>query len=274
MGRQADVARLAWTPIVERAAQIVDSYEVGVTLRQLFYRLVSEETLPNTLGAYKALSRETAKARRDGWFPALVDGTRSIERDMSFASPAEARRWLRDVYRRDRTEGQAFAIYAGIEKHALAGLLRSWFRSLGVPVVAFGGYPSQTLADGVARAALVDGRPAVLLYASDFDPSGEDIGRDFIARVGCFRQTVRVALTAEQVDHYGLPQLPGKALDSRAAAFVAEHGRLVQVELDALPPDELERLYKSALDRLWDMSIYRGVLDREADEKARLEDNP
>jgi hypothetical protein len=36
------MSRKSWPPIVERAAQVVDEYETPVTLRQLFYRLVSE----------------------------------------------------------------------------------------------------------------------------------------------------------------------------------------------------------------------------------------
>src|SRR5207249_5207910 len=43
-------------------------------------------------------------------------------------------------------------------------------------------------------------RPAVLLYAGDFDSSGEDIFRDFVARTDCWTHTRRIALTAEQVE--------------------------------------------------------------------------
>ncbi len=45
-------ARLCWVTILVRAAEIVRSYSVGVTLRQLFYRLVSELLIPNTRSAY------------------------------------------------------------------------------------------------------------------------------------------------------------------------------------------------------------------------------
>jgi hypothetical protein len=45
-------------------------------LRQLCYRLVADETLPNSHYAYKQLSAVTAEARRRGEFPALFDGTR------------------------------------------------------------------------------------------------------------------------------------------------------------------------------------------------------
>jgi hypothetical protein len=77
---------LDWDYIVQHAAQIVRSYDTGVTLRQLFYRLVSDETIPNNQNAYKGLSRYTARARREGWFPDLVDRNRSIEEPLTFTS--------------------------------------------------------------------------------------------------------------------------------------------------------------------------------------------
>ena len=71
---------LNWTPILETAAEIVRQYETLVTLRQLFYRLVVLELIRNTRSHYKGLSARTATARREGWFPALEDHTRSIHR--------------------------------------------------------------------------------------------------------------------------------------------------------------------------------------------------
>jgi hypothetical protein len=53
----------------------------------------------------------------------------------------------------------------------------------------------------------------VLIYAGDFDPSGEDIDRDFIQRTACFDEVVRVALSLEQVERYDQPPQLGKATD-------------------------------------------------------------
>jgi hypothetical protein len=39
----------------------------------------------------------------------------------------------------------------------------------------------------------------------------------------------------------GLPVAPGKDTDSRAAAFIAQHGRSVQVEVEALPARTVAR---------------------------------
>jgi hypothetical protein len=161
-----------------------------------------------------------------------------------------------------------------------------------LPILALGGYSSQSYVDTVVAdvtsrpvtpdprpiAERPDGwwldapthRPAVLLYAGDFDPSGEDIDRDFVARTGCWSKVVRVALSAEQVTAYGLPPNPGKESDSRADAFVARHGELVQVELDALPPETLRALFAAAIAEFWDESRYLEVRRREESDVSEL----
>jgi hypothetical protein len=78
---------------------------------------------------------------------------------------------------------------------------------------------------------------------------------------------VRVALDAEQVERLDLPPQPGKAGSPRAAGFVAEHGELVQVELDALPPETLEVLYQDAIDEWLDEHALAAVIDREDDDR-------
>ncbi len=263
--------RRDWPEILAHAAAIVGAYDTGVTLRQLFYRLVSDGTLRNTQADYGQLSKRTAGARRAGRFPALVDRTREIHRSTTFDGPGDALAVLARAYRRDRTEGQPFNVILGIEKDGLTTLLQTWFGAYGVPIVVPRGYSSQTYVDDVAELINADGRPAVLLYGGDFDPSGEDIQRDFVGRVGVFSEVLRVALSPDQVEQYRLPPALGKATDSRAAAFTARHGRLVQVEIDALPPDVLRDLYAAGLAPLFDTSTWRAVVDREASERAALE---
>ncbi len=128
-----------------------------------------------------------------------------------------------------------------------------------------------TYVDEVAADVRRQGRPAVLLYAGDHDPSGEDIDRDFEKRSACWDKVVRVALTASQVEAYHLPPNPGKATDSRAAGFIARHGALVQVELDALDPDDLRGLFTQAIEPFWDTSRYDVALARETGDIEALE---
>lgn len=257
--------------ILAEAARIVTSYDTGVTLRQVFYRLVAALLLPNAVPAYKWLSRWSAQLRRDEDFPDLEDRTRRIHAYASWSSPRAALREAADTYRRDRTEGQRWAVFIGVEKATMVNQLMAWFTDpYGIPVLALGGYSSQTYCDQVARRVARDGRTAVLLYAGDFDPSGEDIDRDFIDRTGCFDDVVRVALLPEHQATYDLPEAMGKDRDSRSASFIARNGRLVQIELEALDPNDLRDLYTDALDGYWDTSTHEAALARENADRDRL----
>jgi hypothetical protein len=273
------MTRLDWQRVVlPHARDIVLSYDTGVTLRQLFYRLVADGTLLNLQTRYRQLSSNTAEGRRAGTFPDLLDRTGRIERWDTFGGVGDVMDFVvQYLYRRDRSEGQEWTIYLGVEKAGLSEQLDSWFgHELGVPIVALGGYASQSLVDTVRRDIQSCGRPAVLIYAGDLDPTGEDIDRDFEARVGVFDKVVRVALTAEQVEVYRLPFNPDQAVrdklerDPRAARFQARHGSLKQYEVDALPPETLLNLYRNAVGQFWDADAHAAVLARENSDLAEL----
>jgi hypothetical protein len=268
-----------WKSILPHAAAIVRSYATGVTLRQLFYRLVADGTLVNNQPAYKALSSKTAEARRTGRFPQLIDQTRAISRASAWESPHAAMTDLVRQYREDRTQGQEHAIYLGAEKATLLPQLRAWYGDRGLPIVVLRGYASQTYTDDVARDVARDERKGILLYVGDFDPSGEDIERDFDERTASFAEITRLAVRPEHIGQYGLVPVPGKVdpitglpADSRAAEFMARHGENIQVEVEALDPNDLRALIDAALEPLWDPDAYQAVLDHEEDSKAELED--
>ncbi|WP_042389668.1 hypothetical protein [Streptacidiphilus melanogenes] len=281
------MARLSWAPIVARAAEIVESYDIPVTLRQLFYRLVMEQLLPNTQTAYKSLSAETTKLRRRDEFPRLFDRGRKIYQPVWFDDPGDAMRALIAQYRLDRTALQDTSVFLGVEKNALAGLLQAWFDDSGLPVLPLGGYSSESLDRLVRERVEADGRPAVLIYAGDFDPSGMDIGRNFIAQTDCWKQTIRIGLDEALIERYELPVLEGKATDPRAPKFIDEHpdiharhnygrdakGRRipVQVELDAVDPAELRALFQAAINQFWDTSGFEAMVRQEDADRAQLE---
>jgi hypothetical protein len=274
--------RVRWGHVLDAAREIVAEYDTRMTVRQLFYRLVAGQHLPNTPGYYRGLSWYTAIARREGTFPALADDSREFDGHFrGDTSPADALDdALDDVvryYRRDHTEGQPQSIYLAVEKRGMVSQLRAWFGDLDVPIVALGGFASQTLCDAVVRDVQERNRPAILLYAGDHDPSGHDIQRDFVARTDCWKQVRRIALSAEQVAEYRLPEyaptdaeLKKLRDDPRAKAFAAQYGSLVQYELDALAPADLRALYEAAVAEYWDADAAEAVQVRERRERAQL----
>jgi hypothetical protein len=263
--------RLNWRDILKRGKEIVDSSAIGVTLRKLFYKLFSAGILPNTHSSYKTLSHCTAKARRAGTFPRLLDRTRGIIRRNEFGSADDALAALIRCYSHDRDADQSHSLYLGVEKRGIEDLLQHWFGDKGIPILPLGGYASQTFADDVHDDIEEQGRPAVLIYAGDYDPSGKDISRDFIKRVGNFDEVIRVALNYQQVRKFKLPEAPHKENDSRNASFLESEGHLMQVELDALEDEDLRKLYADVITKFWNPKIANRILKSEARERRRLE---
>jgi hypothetical protein len=103
----------------------------------------------------------------------------------------------------------------------------------------------------------------MILYVGDFDPTGEDIERDMADRVGRPDGVERVAVTPEQVRAYLLSPMPGNDSDPRAHGFVERHGRLIQVEVEALDPNDLRALIDDALDPYRDREAFENAVARE-----------
>lgn len=288
-------ARTNWTDVLGVAREIVDSYDTPVTLRQLFYRLVARGLIRNTRPQYQWLSVMTAQGRRDGTFPALIDEGRDIENVWYYASPGEALTGLALSYREDRTAGQPYTLYLGNEKQGQVAQLRLWFGDLGIPILPFGGYSSQTFEHDVVKHSLQYDREPKLLYAGDWDATGHHILTNFVKQTGIFgcdaddddedveavADECRIALNVDQVEEYDLPVLAGKPGDPRAIKWVEEHGTILddqrrpcpkQVELDALDPDVLREVYQTAIDQYWDQDAYDEALAVEAEHRQRLMD--
>ncbi|MCX4665031.1 hypothetical protein [Streptomyces uncialis] len=268
--------RVRWPAVVERARQIVEGYEGGVTLRQVMYRLVSEGVLPHTPSMYRHLSSHLAKARREGRFPDLVDTLREVHVPPSWP---DANVFLREAvgwFGLDRTQGQTHALYVAAEKDTLRQLLTGWLTPYGIPVLVVRGFGSQSYVDVVRDRVAADPRDAHLLVVGDFDASGADIERDFIARTACWHHTRRVLLTHDQVRQYGLPETGGKHGDPRWPSFARRHGfdpaRPVQWEVEALEPAELRRLVLAAIDPYIDRTVLNEQMAREDEQRRALMD--
>jgi hypothetical protein len=210
------------------------------------YRLVSEATLPHSAPMYRRLPAHLAKARREGRFPYLIDTVREVHVPPDWTGADAFLAEMPDWFCLDRTDGQEHVLYVPAEKDTLRQQLTGRLADAGIPVLVVRGLGSQSYADVVHDRVTADPRAAVLLVVGDFDCSGEDIERDWVARTGCGSHTEPVLLTYEQVRAYELPATEGKRGDPRWPAFARRYGfdprRPVQCEVEALEPAELQRL--------------------------------
>ena len=132
------------------------------------------------------------------------------------------------------------------------GVIEPICNSLDVPFFSCRGYTSQSeMWRAAQRLRRYDscGQTPVVIHLGDHDPSGIDMSRNIKDRLRIFRANVeftRIALNRDQIDRYGPPPNPTKVTDSRASAYMAEHGD-ESWELDALDPAEMETLIEKTI---------------------------
>ena len=261
--------------IIEICNVIIDDYRAQgyrLTLRQLYYQLVSRNVVPNTERSYKNLGETVSNGRLAGLIDwnAIEDRVR-VPRIPWFwdGTPREFVEASIDGYTLDRNEGQDIYIELWVEKDALAGVLAPIASRWNVTLLVNRGYSSQTaMWESGERfiEAENNGKECVLLYLGDLDPSGEDMVRDIRDRLndvfGAAVEVRKIAITPDQVAQYNPPPNPAKMSDSRAAGFVAEHGD-ESYEVDALPPAVLNQVVTDAIEEYVDLEARQRRIDQE-----------
>lgn len=251
------------------AARIIDTYSGRVTLRQVYYRMVAANEIPNTKESYDRFGEIIKKARENGiisW-EAIEDRGREIAIPMVYDTVREFRKIMRDIYDEDRWSNQQIKLAVIVEKAALAGVIEPICRKWQVPFIASKGFASSTL---VAEAS-TKLRGRIVHYYGDHDPSGLDMIRDWQDRLHNFGAGCVVeahGLNRDQIEEFNLPPQPVKKDDVRATKYSSLHGN-GSWELDAMPPDALENLVEQNIMMYVDPDLWR-VRRIEIEENRRL----
>jgi len=244
-----------------------------MTVRQVYYQLVSRQVIENSRGQYQAVSNLLVNARKEGvipwvWVEDRLRRPRQVSMWSSLNSFAET---ARRAYRRDVWDTQPSYLEVWLEKDALSGIFEDALDPYGVTLNVGRGYDGWDSIHNAAERFGTGDRVSVL-YFGDFDPSGEDMVRSLRERLAffdCKPEIVKCALTFEDVERYNLPPDFTKATDTRRAAFVKKYGD-VAVELDALPVHVLRDRLVAGVEGRIDMHALESVRQLEQSERDRL----
>lgn len=268
---------------IQRANDILEEYaEQGyrLTLRQLYYQLVARDMVPNAVREYSKLSETCVIGRMNGLidWDAMEDRLRKPYLTYAVNSIEEAIEDTISQYKRDRQEGQPCNIEIWTEKDAVSNILKRVSVHYHTRLMVNRGYTSCSAMyeayNRVSRAPNDDG--SVILYVGDHDPSGLDMLRDIEDRLeefgaGGMFKIVPVALTMAQIKKYDPPPNPAKISDPRAGWYIREFGDM-SWELDALPPEVLEKIVKRAVLAHLDSDKFDEMLGQESDDIETLRD--
>jgi hypothetical protein len=259
---------------IDSAILEIAEAEEPVTVRGLFYRVMSRGLVPKTEKGYSVVQRRTLRLRREGDLPYgwITDGSRLRLKPKTWSSTQAALENTAKMYRRDLWIDQELHVEVWTEKDAIRGVVYPVTEEFDVPLMISRGYSSETFLHETAEEINEKGRDAVIYQLGDHDPSGADAWRDIQRKLlgfvdpGINLVFERIAVTPEQIVELNLPTRPTKQSDPRAAKFVGE-----SVEIDAIPSTTLRALVRQAIELWIDPELLRiAKIAEESERKALL----
>ena len=280
---------MRYETIVNEVNQILQQYTIPLTLRQIFYRLVSKLVIPNTVTSYKTLSKILVKARERG----EVDDTRIEDRsrqilgigdwgyndfDSFLAERIQRLKESWQYWTRPLWQNQPQNVIIALEKDALSRLFTDVADFFHIHVYPTRGYGSYTYIKLMAL-KMNGQKPTAVLYFGDYDPSGQDIQRDLEKRLTAYGaknfKVIRIALTKEQITQYNLPPRPEDAetiakllRDPRTKTYGMDYA----CELDALEPTTLQHIIRTAILNQIDLEKWNLTIQQIKDEQQKLKE--
>ena len=270
--------------VVEQANVIIAEYLAqgfALSLRQLFYQMVSRALLDNSFKEYKRLGVIVRDGRNGGLidWDAIEDRARIVNTHSSWDSPADIIGSAADSYKTDWWRDQRYRPEVWIEKNALIGVIEGVCTDLRVPYLATIGNNSQTLQHQAGKRFAQyfgQGLIPVVLHLADHDPNGIDMTRDVRDRLALYaRQPVevrRVALNLDQVRQHNPPPNFAKESDTRFEGYVKTFGTRECWELDALSPTVIADLIRDEIEALIDWPEWNAAQAEEARGRKLLQD--
>jgi hypothetical protein len=253
VANQSELTKL----VIARAKELLDPKR-PMTLRHLYYLLVSAGMLNNERGDYRKLARIISMARRRRLldFDSLVDNIRISSKPSSWSGLADWGKEMALGYRKNLWSEQKDYIEFWIEKDAIASVVGDVTWEYDVRIRPLRGYSSLTFLRQASRELARIRKPIHIYYLGDHDPSGLDIERtalrglrDMFEQFGAPSFSLswhRLALLPEDFERFHIIPLPAKPRDARYKDFVRKHGTRA-AELDALPPEELRKRVETVL---------------------------
>jgi hypothetical protein len=244
--------------------------EHPVSVRGVFYRVVSAGAVEKTENGYRKVGRQLLKLRRAGTvsYNWITDGTRLRYKSDSWDDMDAMLGDAAASYRRALWADQHVEVIILSEKEAISGAVFPVTDEWDVELCIARGYSSETFSYTFAETIAAAGKPVYLYQLGDHDPSGVDAWRSFERTVRGFdlggdAYFQRIAVTPEQIVELDLPTRPTKTSDSRSAKFDGE-----SVEVDAIAPTRLRQIVTEAITQHIDqraLALTRSVEQSEKD---------
>ncbi|RLI41371.1 hypothetical protein DRO59_07115 [Candidatus Bathyarchaeota archaeon] len=242
--------------VVGAVNEILDQYTMKLTVRQIFYRLISPpyQLFPGTRSNYKNFDKVLTRARERGhvdWRRIEDRARTTLGGDFGYENPDEYLKsqinslknsWK--FYTKRMWDNQSYYVELWVEKDALATLFSNTARGFRVLTFPSRGYSSFTkIMDALTEKDrfpryIKMGKPIIILHFSDHDPSGLNMSEDIYKRLyqkKYLHRAMRDVFTDKELDEILEAYKKSGKYDE-----CNEHG-MVRIVRCALNYDQVER---------------------------------
>ncbi len=254
--------------IVSIAENMYQSMNLPITIRQLYYQLVSQGIIVN--GKYNTLDAYLTDLRKKN----ILNWELFEDRNRYFhkINTIEPETDIKDLILShianlespavNKWHNQDYYVELWYEKDALSSYFQHISDKWHILCFANRGYNSFTKNKETLKRFAENrekGKHIVILYAGDYDPHGfviyENLKKELNVKVE------RIGLTQEQISQYNLIEMPDlKGVNKIKNDFIRLHGDKAY-ELDALPAKELMNLLDSSISKYFDPALYDNTKD-------------
>ena len=232
-----------------------------VSIRHIFYRMVTQNLVEKSNKGYQQLQKATVDMRDDGALPYawIEDSSRRAYWNTGYAGVGNYAEAAASLYRRDYWDSTDTLVEVWCESRSLIGALGQVCREYVVPLFPSSGFSSVSFTYQAATHIIESERAhAVILYVGDYDQAGVLIDkaierrlREFLVDWPGVLTFTRLAVNDDQIDTMGLPTRPPKPSDTRSPSVTRA------VEAEAIPAPTMRGIVSAALQELIPEQVLR-----------------
>ena len=232
-----------------------------VSIRHIFYRMVTQNLVEKSNKGYQQLQKATVDMRDGGMLPYewIEDSSRRAYWNTGYDGIDDYAEAAALLYRRDYWTETDTLVEVWCESRSLVGALGQVCREYVVALFPSGGFSSMSFTYQAATHIIKSKRAhAVILYVGDYDQAGVLIDKAIERRLREFLVDWpgeltfhRLAVNDNQIDTMGLPTRPPKASDTRSKEVTRA------VEAEAIPAPTMRGIVSAALQELIPEKVLR-----------------
>jgi hypothetical protein len=245
-------------------AVLEDFGSIHMSSRQVYYQLVSRGAVERGDKSVRQVQRQLVDMRLAGLIPfsRIVDRRRAKHQRPSWEGMEDMLLACSQQFRRNVWADQADVPMIACEKQALEGIFAEACDDYGVSLWPVCGMNSWSFAyewSEAIRELTDEGKQVVIAYFGDADPPGLNIENDCRKKLDHFGVSYtwhRLGLHPEDFDRFDLVRLPLQNPGSPSAKRFRRAFGPDAAELDALPPDELQRRIRVFVEKYLDRDVW------------------